>query len=267
MSLAAYNAVCTADNKVASSAMKNKNQELKESPEKLTLAQYESAAAKEIVNSQDIYVTELISTGGVIYMNENTFKEFLKFDTYTYSLYLDNPAMARDISDVIADCKFSICSGLVGNVHYIERCLSIFDRFFGVTMAFILVACVFFLVNFGIKSIRSNIYEIGVIKAMGGIKKDISKIFISQSLIIGLGILIATYFGMQIGAALANEVFLTSLSVVANSNFYGIKAIDFYPLVALTDIGIALAVVVVSAIISNKSIERLNLISILKAKE
>ena len=267
MSLAAYNAVCTADNKVASSAMKNKNQELKESPEKLTLAQYESAATKEIVNSQDIYVTELISTGGVIYMNENTFKEFLKFDTYTYSLYLDNPAMARDISDVIADCKFSICSGLVGNVHYIERCLSIFDRFFGVTMAFILVACVFFLVNFGIKSIRSNIYEIGVIKAMGGIKKDISKIFISQSLIIGLGILIATYFGMQIGAALANEVFLTSLSVVANSNFYGIKAIDFYPLVALTDIGIALAVVVVSAIISNKSIERLNLISILKAKE
>ena len=102
---------------------------------------------------------------------------------------------------------------------------------------------------------------------MGGIKRDISKIFISQSLLLGVFILIATFFGMQIGAALANEVFLTSLSLVTNSNFYGISAIDFYPLVALADIGIALALVIVAAIISNFTIDRLNLISILKAKE
>ena len=267
MSLAAYNLACNEDNKVSSSYMENKNRELKESPEKLTLAQNESAAVKKITNSMDVYVTKLVSTGGVIYMNENTFREFLKFNTYTYSVYLDNPAMAKEISDVISDCDFAICSGMVGNVHFIERCINIFDRFFGVTMAFILVACVFFLVNFGIKSIRSNIYEIGVIKAMGGVKKDISKIFISQSMLIGVGILVVTYFGMQIGAAVANEVFLASLAVVSNSNFYGIKAIDFYPLVALVDIGIALAIVIVSAIISNKSIDRLNLISILKAKE
>jgi hypothetical protein len=72
---------------------------------------------------------------------------------------------------------------------------------------------------------------------------------------------------MQIGAYVANDIFLTSLSTIIEANFYGIRAIDFYPNVALMDIGIALAVVVVSAVISTRSIDKLNLISILKAKE
>ncbi len=267
LSYTVYNTLSVTDNKITSSDLKEKNKELAESPLSITMAQHESAGVKEIMNSEELKVAQLTSSGTTIYMNSNTFKKLLKFNTYTYSVYLDDPSMAKDVSDVIEECKFSICSGMVGNVHFIERCINIFDRFFGITMVLILIACVFFLVNFGIKSIRSNIYEIGVIKAMGGIKKDISKIFISQSLLIGVGILIVTYFGMQIGSYLANEVFLASLAVVTNSSFYGIRAIDFYPMVALADIGIALAIVVVSAIISNKSIDRLNLISILKAKE
>jgi hypothetical protein len=72
---------------------------------------------------------------------------------------------------------------------------------------------------------------------------------------------------MQIGALVANEIFLASLSAVTNSNLYGIQAIGFYPNVAIFDICIAMMIVVISAIIANKSIDRLNLISILKAKE
>ena len=244
-----------------------KNQELRKSPIEITIAQYESAGVKEYVNVENVKTVGLALNSNVIYVNSNTFEKFLKFNTYTYSVYLDDPAMARDISDVIDECELSICAGKVGNVYFIERCIGIFDTFFGVTMAFILIVCMIFLVNFGIRSIRSNIYEIGVIKAMGGIKKDIRKIFISQSMILGIGILFVTYIGMQIGAFIANEVFLTSLAAVTNNNFYGIKAIGFYPDVALVDIGISMAVVIISAVISNKSIDRLNLISILKAKE
>ena len=134
-------------------------------------------------------------------------------------------------------------------------------------MVLVLAACAFYLINFGIKSIRSNIYEIGVIKSMGGISGDIGIIFISQSIVIGIGILIVTFIGMQIGASVADSIFMEALRVATGSNFYGIRAIDFYPDVALYDIGIALIVVVASAIISTVSIDRLNLISILKAKE
>ena len=188
-------------------------------------------------------------------------------DIFTYSVYLDDPSLAYDVIDVIESEKLQFYSAKIGNVHYIKRCVEVFDNFLVITMALILVACAFFLISFGIKSIRSNIYEIGVIKAMGGIRSDISKIFISQSLVIGLGILVLTFFGMQITSYVANEVFMAALEAVLGSTAYGIKAIDFYPSVALLDICIALIVVFISAITSTKSIDRLNLISILKAKE
>ena len=237
-------------------------------PRSIAFAQYESRAVKEITNRIDnLTIKNLTSSSSVVYMNENTYREFMKFNTYVYSVYLDSPEAARDLMPLVEEMNLSIFSGKIGNVHFIQRCIQIFENFFGITMAMILFACAIFLINFGIKSIRSSIYEIGVIKAMGGIKRDISRIFISQSLLIGVGILFGTYIGMQVAAFTANAVFLKSLELVANSNFYGIKAIDFYPVVALLDIVIALVVVVISAIISNKTIDKLNLISILKAKE
>ena len=263
-----YNSIAVSDNKIDSSNLDKKNKELAESPESVGMAQYESGAIKTFFNYVDLKVTALTSsTTAVVYVNEKTFSDLVCFNTQITAVYLDDPTMAREVLDVVDAYEFSICSGMVGNVHFIDRCISIFDKFFDVTMAIILVACAVFLVNFGVKTIRSNIYEIGVIKAMGGIKKDISKIFISQSLIMGIGILFETYIGMQIASYFANKIFLASLALVTNSEFYGITAIGFYPLVALVDIGIALAIVIISAIISNKSIDRLNLISILKAKE
>ncbi len=236
-------------------------------PRSVTLVQYESQGVSEVATSMDITITQLLPDTSLVFVNENTYRDLFDFNVYTYSVYLDDPGEAYDVVDVVEDQRLEIYSGKVGNVYYIERCVSVFKNFFDITMAFILVACVFFLVNFGVKSIRSNIYEIGVIKAMGGIRRDISKIFISQSLVMGIGILIVTYFGMQLGAYVADNIFLASLEAVVDGEFYGIRAIDFYPDVAIMDIGIAMAVVVVSAIISTKSIDKLNLISILKAKE
>ena len=72
---------------------------------------------------------------------------------------------------------------------------------------------------------------------------------------------------MQVGAFVANEIFLASLEAVLGDQIRGVTAIDFYPLWAIVDIFISLVVVVVSAVISTVSIDRLNLLSILKAKE
>lgn len=241
------------------------------SPIEITFSQREGQLDPSTVCSQKFKIIGVSdrydSTGTVALVNSETFDDMIQFETYTYSVYLDDPELAYDVVDVIEDNKLSIYSGKIGNVYYIERCVNVFGDFLKVTEALILFACMIFLVNFGIKSIRSNIYEIGVIKSMGGVKRDISKIFISQSAVMGIGILFVTYLGMQIGSYIANEIFLTSLQTVIGASFYGIRAIDFYPDVALMDIAVALAVVIVSAVISTRSIDKLNLISILKAKE
>ena len=236
-------------------------------PIEVKISQYESEARNTTFHSKKVTIAKIIPKSQYMYSNENTFSDFYSYTLYTYSAYLDDPGEVADIMDVIKENRLEIFSGKIGNVRYIERCVEVFSKFLEITMVLVLAACAFYLINFGIKSIRSNIYEIGVIKSMGGISGDIGIIFISQSIVIGIGILIVTFIGMQIGASVADSIFMEALRVATGSNFYGIRAIDFYPDVALYDIGIALIVVVASAIISTVSIDRLNLISILKAKE
>ena len=237
-------------------------------PMTITISQYVSSQTKEIYNSKPITIAKLVSSPSVvIYMNKNTFNTFYDYSNFAYSVYLDEPGHVESIQSIINDEELEIFSGKIGNIRYVERCFDVFGSFLEISMFLVLIAAAFYLVSFGIKSIRSNIYEIGVIKAMGGISGDIGKIFISQSLIIGVGILIVTYIGMHIGPMVANELFMATLKSATGAEFYGITAIDFHLKFALIDLAISLGVILVSSLLSTISIDRLNLISILKAKE
>jgi ABC-type lipoprotein release transport system permease subunit len=221
----------------------------------------------KIVSSPSNFGDSLKQSAAVFYVNENTFNDLYIYVHYPCSLYLDNPGKVSSIRSIIVEEGLEIFSGKVGNLRYIERCFEIFGSFLEISMFLVLIAAAFYLVNFGIKSIRSNIYEIVVIKAMGGISGDIAKIFISQSLVIGVGILIVTFVGMHIGPKIANELFMATLKSATGADFYGITAIDFHLEFALMDLAISLGVILVSSLVSTISIDRLNLISILKAKE
>ncbi len=236
-------------------------------PTAITLSQYESNGVNKIAVSKTVTLTTLIPDYSYMIVNDETFSDMIDLDVYAYSVYLDDPAKAEDAVKVVEKEKLEIYSGHVNGVNYVERCVEVFGKFLEITMILVLIAAAIFLVKFGIKSIRSNIYEIGVIKAMGGIRSDISKIFISQSLLMGVGILIITYIGMHIGALVADMIFVASLEAVTGVNLYGIRTVDFYPSVALIDIAVSILVIVISAILSTKAIDKLNLISILKAKE
>ena len=237
-------------------------------PRTIKIAQYVSSETKEIYNLKTVTLAKVIdsrSTG--MYASENTFNGFYEYINYAYSLYLDEPGKVSRITDTINEENLEIFSGKIGNIRYVERCFDVFGSFLEISMFLVLIAAAFYLVSFGIKSIRSNIYEIGVIKAMGGISGDIAKIFISQSLVIGVGILIVTFIGMHIGPMIANELFMATLKKATGAEFYGIVAIDFHLKFALIDLAISYGVILVSSLVSTISIDRLNLISILKAKE
>ena len=236
-------------------------------PTEVTFSHYESTGVNNIVVSHTVTVKTLVPDSDYIYVNGETLGDLMIFDVHPYSIYLDDPAKAEEAVRVVEEENLEIYSAKVNDLHYVERCIDVFGKFLNITMIFVLIASVIYLVKFGIKSIRSNIYEIGVIKAMGGMRGDISKMFISQSLLIGVGILVVTYLGMHIGAFVADKIFISSLEMATGANLYGIRTVDFYPDVALIDLAISLLVILVSAVISTRSIDKLNLISILKAKE
>ena len=236
-------------------------------PVQITISQYESEAETQAVISKTVTLKAIEPNSGSIKVNDETFSDFMDFDIYTYSVYLDDPSKADEAIKVVDQEHLEICSAKVSGPRHVERCVEVFGKFLKITMVFVLIAAIIFLVKFGVKSIRSNIYEIGVIKAMGGMRGDISKIFISQSLLIGIGILAVTYLGMHIGAFVADKIFIASLEMAIGAHLYGIKTVAFYPGAAFIVLAISLLVILVSAVISTRSIDKLNLISILKAKE
>ena len=239
-------------------------------PITVKISQYVSAQSKVIYNSKPLTLTKILSSASsssYVYANENTFKGFYDYANYPYSLYLDDPGEVSEIKNIINEEGLEIFSGKIGNISYVERCFEVFANFLDISMILVLIAAAFYLINFGIRSIRSNIYEIGVVKSMGGISGDIAKIFISQSLVIGIGILITTFIGMHIAPKVANELFMATLKSATGAEFYGITAIDFHMNFALMDLGISYIVILISSLLSTISIDRLNLISILKAKE
>lgn len=236
-------------------------------PTSVLISQYESYGANSMAVNKTMTIKTLVPNDDYITVNDETFQDMLDFDIHVSSIYLDDPAKAVEVKDVIEGEHLEIYSAKVNDIQYVERCIEVFGKFLKITMIFVLIAAVIYLVKFGVKSIRSNIYEIGVIKAMGGMRGDISRIFISQSLLIGAGILAVTYLGMHIGAFVADKIFVSSLQMATGAHLYGVKTVDFYLGVALVDLAISLLVILVSAVISTRSIDKLNLISILKAKE
>ena len=73
-------------------------------------------------------------------------------------------------------------------------------------------------------------YEIGVIKSLGGSNKDIGKIFVIQNLIVGIGVVLLSVLGMYIAAKVSNEILIQSFKTVLNTTIKSIKLVQFYPI-------------------------------------
>ena len=70
------------------------------------------------------------------------------------------------------------------------------------------------IVLYGINTINKNIYEIGVLKALGTKVFDIGRIFIVQIALIGLGVSILSILGIYSVSMLTNNLLIIALSVI-----------------------------------------------------
>ena len=128
-------------------------------------------------------------------------------------------------------------------------------------------AAVIYLVSVGVKNIRNNIFEIGVLRAMGARTRDISIIFILQSVMVGIVIVLFTLLGMHIASFVANEILVASFESMFGSKFHRLKVVAFYPPLAFADLFIVWFIVLISSIIPTIWIRNFRPVDILKAKE
>ena len=112
-------------------------------------------------------------------------------------------------------------------VVFITDSVKMFTDLFKLLEMITLVLIVIFLVSYGISNVRTNNYQIGIIKAMGGRSNDIAKIFVLENLVITIFIWILSYAGSVLLVDKANRLVLDSFEAIVGEKFGNLTIIAF----------------------------------------
>ena len=127
--------------------------------------------------------------------------------------------------------------------------------------------CVAHIIAYGINSIKNNLYEVGVLKALGAKSFDIGKIFVLQIIMVGFLICITSIVGMYLTTNLANSLLLSSFEEFIGINIFNIDIITYIPKVVSIDLIILLVLSIVSSVIPLIYLHNIKPLNILKGNK
>ena len=222
----------------------------------------------ELLISEKLYVTKLVtSRDSRIQVSDEYFLKFKKNLLVCYGLYFDSDDYAGVI-DLTQKGDYITNSARMSAVQTMTKAVSVFNRFFDLLMFILIAACVFTLVGFGSKNIKSNIYEIGVLKAIGCKYKNLTIMFGLHTLVIVILTVILSITGFALFSDIANTILVESLSQLAPG--YIILDLGFISfdlnLILIDCLALAL-IALFSTFVPMKMLKNIKPISIIKAKE
>jgi hypothetical protein len=127
---------------------------------------------------------------------------------------------------------------------------------------------VFIITSFGIKNVKTNIYEIGVLKALGCKYNRFLVLLMLHTITIILFIIFFSVFGFYMFSDLANKILVASLSELAASRIMiELEFIAFDLQLISFDCILIVIISLLSTLVPLTLLKRIKPISIIKAKE
>ena len=205
--------------------------------------------------------------GSNIHVSDEFFAEYKEKSIFTYGLYFDGDNIS-EIIDIAIENDYVMNSLKMSAVQTMTKAVSVFNSFFDLLVFILITACIFILISFGVKNIKSNIYEIGVLKALGCKFKNFVIMFILHTLIIVMLIVLFSYCGYYVFSDLANKILVESLKKLAPSYIViDLKFITFNYVLMFYNSVIVFVISILSTLIPISILKKIEPISIIKAKE
>lgn len=200
-------------------------------------------------------------------MSEENLYFIKKSDWIPTRLYIKDPADVSAITDFVTENHYHLMSREQQNIQQINVVISSFKQLFTM-LEWVLVAMIIgYLVMYGIKSIKQNSYQIGVIKALGGKNSDVGKVFIAKTFIIGFASSIISFLLAIALINVSDATLISSLEATTGVRFNDVSIIRLFPSILVLD---SLAMIFISFISSLAPVivlKRIKPIEIIKAKE
>ena len=205
--------------------------------------------------------------GGDMLLADNLFYEYKEKMFHCYGVYVDG----EDISGVIdytMDNGYSNISLKMSAVQTMSQAVEVFNKFFEFIVMILVCACVFIITSFGVKNIKSKMYEVGVMKALGCKLSSFFVIFGLHTLLIAFTTIVVFVVGYVAFANVANHILLESLKAITPTKIMrDLQFIKFDWRLALINSAVVVFISIVSTIIPIILLRRIKPVTIIKAKE
>lgn len=218
-----------------------------------------------VVYEQTFKVTAI--TNSRMVANENTMMLFKRLDWQPSGIYVKDVKNVSRIVDFVDGGDYTFICRSQRNVQRINELVFTFRNLFLLLEITSLLMIAFFLILFGIRSIKQNSYQIGVIKALGGRNRDIEKIFVIKTLIIGVFIALVSTATSVFFIRAANSVLISSIETVLSMSVADFEVICFIPKIIILDGILMIALSCASAFIPVILLKKIKPVEIIKAKE
>ena len=205
--------------------------------------------------------------GGNMLLADNVFYEYKEKMFHCYGVYADGEDVSGFINYTM-DNGYSNISLKMSAIQTMSQAVETFNKFFEFIAMILVCACVFIITSFGVKNIKSKMYEVGVMKALGCKLSSFFVIFGLHTLLIAFTTIVVFVVGYVAFANVANHILLESLKAITPTKIMlGLQFIKFDWQLALINSAVVVFISIVSTIIPIILLRRIKPVTIIKAKE
>ena len=234
-------------------------------PHKVKFTKYSDFTDDSVLTFEKEYTIKKVAASS--YLNKQGFKELETARIVPYSLYFDNTSQKEIVYDVSNQNDFLIYTIDTSIVPVINTIIELFRGFCYLIIILLIIVCIVYLISYGIGSIKRNLYEIGVLKALGTKNIDISKIFIFQIIAVGLGVILIAVVGIEVFSSISNKILISAFEDFMTIKIFTLKVIPVKPKIMTFDLIIVFVVTLTSSIIPLIYLKALKPLNILKGKK
>ena len=205
--------------------------------------------------------------GGNMLLADNVFYEYKEKMFHCYGIYADGEDVSGFINYTM-DNGYSNISLKMSAIQTMSQAVETFNKFFEFIAMILVCACVFIITSFGVKNIKSKMYEVGVMKALGCKLSSFFVIFGLHTLLIAFTTIVVFVVGYVAFANVANHILLESLKAITPTKIMlDLQFIKFDWRLALINSAVVVFISIVSTIIPIILLRRIKPVTIIKAKE
>lgn len=236
-------------------------------PHEVTVTYYvDHDKSKGVLYTETYTIVNLIKGDGMR-MCDSDFTKLYGESVKNIGLYFDSVSNVEELTYLASEYNMHVNNIDQDNILVINKFINSFNPFLKLIFIMLVIFESIYLIGFGVNTIRQNLFEIGVIKSLGGRSKDIGIIFIVNVLLSGIGICITSVILSPIMIKIINNMLVSSFASVLNLTIYSLKIVKTIPVLMAFNLFMILLLSFVSSIVSMVLLYKVKPIEIIKSKE